>query len=71
MRTRRDPKLDRYLNQGVEIEFTDRSTEKGVLEYGRPYAPGLPDSTYYSLFRFGKGVLRFRKSCVKKIKPIK
>lgn len=71
MRTHRDPKLDNLLNSAVEIDFEDGSTERGVLEYGTPYAPGLPDSTYYSLFRFGKSVLRFRKSCVKKIKPIK
>jgi len=71
MKTHRDPTLDDLLSSAVEIDFIDGSTERGVLEYGIPYAPGLPDTTYYSLFRFGKGRLRFRKSHVKKIKKIK
>lgn len=71
MKTHRDPTLDNLLSIAVEIDFEDGSTERGVLEYGIPYAPGLPDTTYYSLFRFGKGRLRFRKSNVKKIKKIK
>lgn len=71
MRTHRDPKLDNLLGSAVEIDLTDGSTERGALEYGITYAPGFPDTTYYSLFRFGKGRLRFRKSNVKKIKKIK
>lgn len=67
MKTHRDPKLDRHLNKLVMIDFYDGDQKTGVLEYGKPVAPGLPDSTYYSLYIFGKGYLRFRKSVVKKI----
>ncbi len=67
MYTRRDPRLDRYLNRLVTITFCDGGKKTGVLEYGRPLAPSLPDSTYYSIYEFGKGQTRFRKTHVKKI----
>lgn len=66
--TRRDSRLDRLLGRLVTITFSDGSKKIGVLEFGLPYAPGLPDSNYYSLYEFGKGRIRFRKSAIKMVK---
>ena len=66
--TRRDLRLDRLLGRLVTITFHDGEKRTGVLEFGIPYAPGLPDSNYYSLYEFGEGRIRFRKSAIKMVK---
>lgn len=65
---RRSKELDALINELVDITFTDGKEKTGVLEYGRPYAPGLPDSNKYSIFIFGEGYISFRKTHVKRFK---
>lgn len=65
---RRDPKLDSLIDKLVDVVFFDGVEKTGVLEFGRPYAPELPDSHKYSLFIFGEGYLYFYKTHVKRVK---
>lgn len=64
--TRRDKRLDGLLNKLVDITFKDGDVKTGVLEYGM-YICGLP-SGGYTLYVFGEGYIRFKKSVVKSIK---
>lgn len=66
--TRRSKELDELLNKLVDITFRDGDEKTGVLEYGRPKAPGLPDSKQYQLYIFGSGYLYFHKTHVKRVK---
>lgn len=65
---RRSRVLDELINELVDVTFFDGKEKTGVLEFGRPYAPELPDSDKYSLYIFGEGYLYFYKTHVKRIK---
>ena len=65
---RRSKELDALLNELVDIIFWDGDVKTGVLEFGRPIAPELPDSNRYSLYIFGEGYLYFYKTHVKRVK---
>ena len=65
---RRSQELDALLNELVDIIFWDGDVKTGVLEFGRPIAPELPDSNRYSLYIFGEGYLYFYKTHVKRVK---
>lgn len=66
--TRRSKELDELLNELVDIIFWDGDVKTGVLEFGRPIAPELPNSNRYSLYIFGEGYLYFYKTHVKRVK---
>ena len=63
---RRDKRLDMLLDELVDITFRDGQQKTGVLEYGM-YIDGLP-AVGYTLYAFGEGYIRFKKSAVKSIK---
>ena len=59
---RRDKRLDKL----VDITFKDGDVKTGVLEYGM-CIPGLPPGGY-TLYVFGEGYIRFKKTVVKDVK---
>ena len=63
---RRDKRLDMLLDELVDITFKDGDVETGVLEYGM-CIPGLPPAGY-TLYVFGEGYIRFKKTAVKNVK---
>lgn len=63
---RRDKRLDELLDELVDITFQDGQQKTGVLEYGM-HIDGLP-AVGYTLYVFGEGYIRFKKSVVKSIK---
>lgn len=68
---KRSAKLDKFINELVEITFTDGDVRTGVLEFDMPLQVGsFKDcpSHMYSVFVFGKGYIFFKKSHVKRIR---
>ena len=63
---RRDERLDALLDELVDITFRDGQQKTGVLEYGM-YIDGLP-AVGYTLYVFGEGYIRFKKTVVKDVK---
>lgn len=63
---RRDERLDALLDELVDITFKDGDQKTGVLEYGM-HIDGL-SAVGYTLYVFGEGYIRFKKSAVKNVK---
>ena len=64
---RRDKRLDALLDRLVVITFTDGDVKTGVLEYGIQPPESLSYDGY-TLYVFGEGYLKFRKTAVSSIR---
>lgn len=69
MRNGRSEKLDKLIDELVNITFKDGDIKVGVLEYGIPHygLESFGPSHEYSLYRFNAPRLYFKKSHVKRI----
>lgn len=65
---RRDERLDRYLNQLVDITFWNGEQKTGVLEWGMQPKLDKPPRRQYSVYVFGTGVVYFYKTNVRKVR---
>ncbi|MBQ9302055.1 hypothetical protein [Butyrivibrio sp.] len=66
---RRSERLDKFINELVNIRFRDGDVKTGVLEYDPPGT--MFYRGWYCLYIFGHGRMYFRKSHIRSIRKWK